>query len=149
MYVGRFRDGFPAALDFAATSGLRTDVLEHSARDGSTAAQLYEGKKRAFLDTAAHCSQEGFSFVPMVVESHGGGWGLEARRVFSKIAQHKAAASYDDPSTLSDQLAQRLSCLLHRENARAVLRRLEGSTSRLCPEVLGSAVMASAAPLPQ
>ena len=73
VYVGRFRDGFPAALDFAATSGMRTDVLEHSARDGSAAAQLYEGKKRAFLDTAAHCSQEGFSFVPMVVESHGGG----------------------------------------------------------------------------
>ena len=85
----------------------------------------------------------------MVVESHGGSWGLEARQVFSKISQHKAAASYDDPGTLSDQLAQRLSCLLHRENARAVLRRLEGFTSRLSPEVLGAAALASAAPLPQ
>jgi len=144
VYVGRFRDGFPAALDFAATSGMRTDVLELSARDSGAATQLYEDKKRTYLNTASSCSQEGFAFIPMVVESRGGGWGKEARTVFSKITQHSAAASYDDSSTLFNQLAQRLSCFLQRENARAVLRRLEGWTGGRCPDALDAEALASA-----
>jgi len=145
VYVGRFRSDSPAALDFAATSGLRSDVLTHSARDGSVATQLYEDKKRNFLDTASLCSQEGFSFIPMVVESHAGGWGKEARKVFATMAQATAAASPVDTSTISDQLVQRLSCLLQRENARAVLCRLKGWASGLSPEGLAADALASAA----
>ena len=81
----------------------------------------------------------------MVVESHAGGWGKEARKVFATIAQATAAASPVDTSTISDQLVQRLSCLLQRENARAVLCRLKGWASGLSPEGLEANALASAA----
>ncbi len=131
-------------MDFAATSGLRSDVLERSAADGSTATQLYEDRKRSFLNTAAECSQQGFSFIPMVMESHAGGWGKEARKVFSRITQAAAAASYDDSRTLCDQFTQRLSCLLQKENARAVLTRLKGWASERSPEALQAEALTSA-----
>ena len=126
VFVPRWRHGMPAALDFAVTSGLRASVLEGSSSDGSSAATAYETHKRSHLNTESLCSQEGFSFVPLVAEAHGGSWGTEARRAFSNIACHAAAAVNGDSSVLADQLAQRLSCLLQKENARAVLRRLPG-----------------------
>ena len=129
VFVPRWRDGFPAALDFAVTSGLRTDVVERVANSGSVAVQEYEERKRSHLNTANLCANEGFSFIPLVVEAHGGGWGLEARRAFSNLALRASAASGNSSSEVSDKLTQRLSCLLHRENARAVLLRLPGWTA--------------------
>ena len=89
----------------------------------------YEQRKRSHLNTANLCANEGFSFIPLVVEAHGGGWGLEARRAFSNLALRASAASGNSSSEVSDKLTQRLSCLLHRENARAVLLRLPGWTA--------------------
>ena len=61
----------------------------------------------------------------MVLEAVGGGWGQQARIVFSEIAKLSASAS-GELTTDSDHgvlLARRMSVVLHRENARAVLRR--------------------------
>ena len=80
----------------------------------------------------------------MVVEAHGGGWGLEARRVFATFASNSAARRGDNAGILAEQFSQRLSCLLRRENARAVLQRLPGSTARHSPAVLQAAAVASA-----
>ena len=48
IYLPRWRRGTPAALDFAVTSGLRKDMVNRSAVDGSVAPKLYEDFKRSY-----------------------------------------------------------------------------------------------------
>eukprot|EP00660_Eupelagonema_oceanica_P019071 gene19071-biopygen36140 len=70
--------GKPACLDFAVTSGLSMGALHASAQDGAAATTEYAARKRAFLETASHCTDEGLDFIPMIVEASGGGWGADA-----------------------------------------------------------------------
>jgi len=125
VYLPRWRNGTAAAWDFAATSGLRADLLAASAASSSAPTERYEEFKRQHQDTARQCAEQGFTFLPMVVEAHGGGWGREARRAFGVLAKRVADATGEDAAVVADQQAQRLSVSLHRENARAVLRRLQ------------------------
>ena len=125
VYAPRWRNGVPVALDFAVTSGMRADLLAASATAPQTAVERYEEQKRQFLDTAQACSAAGVTFIPMVVEAHGGGWGQAARRAFATLAKRAADATGDDPAQVATEHAQRLSLLLQKENARAVLRRLQ------------------------
>ena len=67
IYVPRWDLGGSAALDFAVTSGLRADLLERTAADGSSCLTSCEQFKNSFLDTAAHCASEGLAFIPIVV----------------------------------------------------------------------------------
>ena len=59
----------------------------------------------------------------MVMEAHGGGWGADARAVIGSIARCVAAARSIEPAAASLEIAQRISIALHRENARAILKR--------------------------
>ena len=77
----------------------------------------------AELPTDEACRRAGFEFIPMVMEAHGGGWGAGARAVIGKIASCVAAARSIDPAAASLEIAQRISVALHRENARAILKR--------------------------
>ena len=123
MYVARWRAGAPAAFDFAVTSGLRSELVWHSARDGQSVLLRYEDAKCSHMDTKAHCAAEGITFVPMVVDAVGGGWGPEAQRVWGELAKSQALAAGESSSTTGPRLLQSLAIVLHRENARAVLRR--------------------------
>ena len=93
------------------------------------AIRAYEDSKRNFkppgadLPTGEACAQAGFDFVPMVMEAHGGGWGAGARKVIGDIARCVATARNIDPAAASLDIAQRISVALHRENARAILKR--------------------------
>ena len=71
------------------------------------------------------CQQQGISFLPMVVEAVGGGWGKVARGVWSALAKSSALANgeLETERSCAIMLRQRLSMTLHRENARACLRR--------------------------
>ncbi len=71
------------------------------------------------------CQQSGFSFIPMILEASRGGWGKQARRVWSELAKKHALATGELTSDKESAvtLLQRLSIILHRENARAILRR--------------------------
>ena len=106
MYIPRWRNGAPAALDFAVTSGLRGDLLAASAAAPSAAAERYEEQKRFFLDTERSCAAAGITFIPMVVEAHGGGWGKEARRALAVLAKRAADATGDDPALVAAEHAQ-------------------------------------------
>ena len=117
---------------------MRGDMLAKTSRDGSVAASLYEDTKRQHLQTEAFCSQAGFAFLPIVVEAHGGGWGQVARKAFGALAKRVAERTGDDAGIVADMHAQRLSILLQKENARAVLKRLSA------PHV-GSACISAAA----
>ena len=110
-----------------------------AARDPERILADYETFKREYVapgeiaSTDALCNGQGIEFVPVVIESHGGGWGREARHVFGRMARHLAAAQRSDEETTGLQTAQRISISLHRENARAVLRRLV-SLEPVCPK---------------
>ena len=107
VFVPRWRNGVPAALDFAVTSGMRADMLVHSAASPEAATQRYEERKRQYEETATRCARQGVTFVPMVLEAHGGGWGLGARRAFAVLAKRMADATGEDAAMVADQYAQR------------------------------------------
>ena len=124
VYIPRWRLGPPAAWDFAVTSGLRLGLHADAASpDGITS--RYEDLKSSHQDTRAECLAQGITFIPMVVEAVGGGWGKMARCVWSELAKNSALATgeLETESTCAIMLQQRLSMVLHRENARACLRR--------------------------
>jgi hypothetical protein len=86
VYVARWRNGTPAALDFTVASGLRPELLQASAEDSAHATRHYEGYRCSHLDTQAACQAEGVTFIPMVVEASGGGWGAEVCKVWAELA---------------------------------------------------------------
>ena len=98
VYIPRWRRGAPAALDFAVTSGLRNNILNRSALDGSAATTEYESLKRSHLNTEEKCRDEGFTFIPMVCEADGGGWGPSAHKVWSVLAKQKAILAGEQDS---------------------------------------------------
>ena len=123
MYLSRWHRGALMALDFAVTSGLRSDSLVPSAADGHSAAARYGDTKNEYLDTRRHCESEGVGFTPMVVEARDGGWGPAANDFWWKLAKTTALATGERPSVVEGQLRQALGVTLHRENARAILKR--------------------------
>eukprot|EP00973_Karenia_brevis_P069800 9704853-Karenia_brevis.AAC.1 len=74
VYLPSWRDGTPAALDFAITSPHRQDMVGRAAESSGVAARSYESFKRTYLDTERDCASQGISFIPMVGEPTGG-WG--------------------------------------------------------------------------
>ena len=112
------------ALDFACTSGMRADFMDRSAADGGCVFAAYEHHKRSYKDTEKECSQVGIKFIPMIIESHGGGWSPLARAILDRLARRQSAAWSEHQEPASLRIAQRIACTLQRENARAVLRRL-------------------------
>ena len=136
VYIPRWWAGPPAAWDFAVTSGLRADKLRASALDGSVAESHYEGFKRGYLGTKDLCQAEGMAFIPMIIEAVGGGWGSEAAKVWAELAKTIALATGEPRAIISSRLLQSLAIRLHRENARAILRR---SPRALDPAFVSSA----------
>ena len=104
-------------------SGLRRGMVNQSAQSGASATQAYEDFKRNYLGTESACEAEGVRFIPVVVEAHGGGWGHQAHKLWNELAKRKSAITGELESTVACQLLQSLSVILHRENARAILRR--------------------------
>ena len=106
-------------------------MLAEAALNASAAIARYEDFKRNYLDTARACTEEGFGFSPMIVEAHGGGWGPVAEKVFLELAKAKSLLTGEPKDILLNQLYQNLGVSLHRENARAVLKRMRGFTHNL------------------
>ena len=123
VYLPSWRKGTSAALDIAVTSGLRRDVVESSARDGSSAVSNYESFKRTYLDTETNCRDEGIKFIPLVCEANGGGWGPAGHAVWKELAKQKSIVTGEPDSITALHLLQSLGLILHRENTRAILRR--------------------------
>ena len=129
IYLPRGPGGRPAAIDFACTSGLRSDTVRSAADAPERVTESYEAFKRNVKpqgeteSTEEECTQSGFSFIPLVMESHGGGSSHTSRRTLDTIARNAAARWNESPDTASLRIAQRLSMSLRRENARAILRR--------------------------
>ena len=121
VWLPRWRHGNPVALDFAVTSGLLDTAA--TIQEASACLTAYEQRKRTHLDTERLCNAEGLGFTPMVMEAVGGTWGPAASPTLVDIAKVKALQSGESQEYVLQQLLQCLSTILHRENARAVLRR--------------------------
>ena len=107
VWVPRGVSGFAEAWDFSVSSLLRPSHI--------SSASPSETRKRAFQDTASLVAARGATFCPLVLEACGGGCGPRL--------------SGASPMDISLRIAQRISCTLHRENARAVLRRSPDSVN--------------------
>ena len=79
----------------------------------------------------------------MVCEADGGGWGPAAHKAWSELAKHKALALGEQSSTIVSRLLQSLGLILHRENARAILRRSPNYTNHNYTELLAASVACS------
>ena len=99
----------------------------------SPAVTSHEDFKRSHLDTERLCQEEGFAFIPVVAEAVGGAWGLSAVKVFVSLAKDKFNATGEAKNTILRQLYQHLGILLHRANARAVLRRCMPRSAAVYP----------------
>ncbi len=80
--------------------------------------------------------------MPVVAEAHGGGWGPQAHKLWNELAKRKAALTGQLVSTVASHMLQSLSLILHRENARAILRRWPSPLSGSMP-MLTAAVVAT------
>ena len=129
IWIPRAIDGRGAAVDFAVTSGLRADRLAIASADPSSVLSAYESHKRQYLDTEQQCNAQGFHFMPFVVEAHGGGFAIGARRLVSFIGKVAAARDGEEVEVASAGLMRRISISLQRENARSVLRRLSPASA--------------------
>jgi len=124
VYIPRWRRGAPMALDFAVSSGLRSpSTVATSLQDGGATNRDYEDFKNSYLDTRNACISDGFSFTPMVAEAVGGGWGPSAAKVFFELAKTKSLISGESKNKILSQFYQTTGTIIHRENARAILRR--------------------------
>ena len=112
------------------TSGLQTQYLRGVVADGFDFVLLkYEDHKESYLDTKRACEDDGMSFLPLIIEAVGGGWGNKARNVWSELAKSIALATGEQSSTTAVRFLQGFSLTLHRENARTILRRAPGIIS--------------------
>jgi hypothetical protein len=123
VWLPRGPNGGGEALDFAVTSGMRADIFRQAAQTPELVFSHYAKHKREYLQTAKSCEEAGFRFVPVILEAHGGGWGSMARGVLDWVSRQVAAVQQEEVHVVSLRIAQRISCTLHRENARAVLKR--------------------------
>ena len=134
VYLPRGTSGSPMALDFACTSALRADRMHQASRNPVCVISEYEDFKREFRaqgdteSTERQCANQGFRFVPMVLEAHSGGWGKAPLQIFDAIAKALSATSPDSSEASSLRIAQRLSISLQRENARAIWKRVTDTT---------------------
>ena len=86
-----------------------------------------------FSDTGQLREAEDFQFTPMILEAHSGAWSPTARKVLDWLACGQSAAKGVPKEAVSLIIAQRLSIALHRENARAILKRTSSPVTAPTP----------------
>ena len=75
------------------------------------------------MDTADQCANEGITFLPMIAEAHSGAWGPTAKRVWLKLGKAISLVSGESGALEALRAKQNLGLVLHKENARSILRR--------------------------
>ena len=117
------------AWDFACSSGMRTDLLTARENTSVEVFAKYETYKRMYKNTDTLCNTAGFDFMPLIIESHGGGLRPAFRKILGKLDKDTVSVTGQPSGSVSLATAQRISCILHRENARAVVAREETLSS--------------------
>ena len=116
--------GKPAALDLTVTSTLNSSTLLEAGVTSGSAALAAEVRKHNAND--AKCSELGWTCIPIAVETYGC-WGAAAMQTLSRLASHLATRGNCSKSHATCLLYGRLSLILMRANARALLSRAGSS----------------------
>ena len=87
VFIPRWQSGPPATCGFAATSGLRMDLLVDATRGADQVCARYRDSIRSHPGTHSQCLAQAITFITMVTEAVGGGWGKLARGVWTKLAK--------------------------------------------------------------
>ena len=124
IWVPRGPSGGNTAFDFGVTCGMQAACMRQAAEDPQSLIVEYEEKKKQHLNTKEACRTVGLRFTPRIVAAHAGGLSQTTRGVIDWIAASLAAAKGSDKAGEALRIAQRISIALHRENARAILRRI-------------------------
>ena len=135
VWLPQGSSGKGEALDFKVSSGLQSELLHPVAETPGLVFHRYDGMKRSFKDTAPICEAAAFKFVPPVVEAHSRGWSLPTRATVDWISCVQATSHHEDVAYVSSRITQHIFCTLHKESARAILRR---SAVREGPSFLSS-----------
>ena len=109
-----------AAFDITVTSPLSPKIVSEAGGSAGVAAKAAESRKHEQNDTT--CSELGWQCIPLAVETYGA-WGEEACNAFSCIAMREAILTNYSKSQALGDLYGRLSIVLVRANARAILAR--------------------------
>ena len=78
---------------------------------------------RSHNNTEADCQASGFGFIPFVIEAVGGVLGPAATDFLSQLAKIKNITRGEHQNNTLSHFYMNLGVILHRENARAILRR--------------------------
>ena len=74
----------------------------------------------------------------MVVEACGGAWGPSASKIFADLAKTKSVLTGESKDVVQTQLFPNLGVILHRQNVRAVARKIF-SIESFSPDLLHAA----------
>ena len=132
IWVPRGENGSGEAWDFTVRSGLQGAHLRDAASDPSSLHNHFEDCKRRYLDTDRICTEAGFRFLPLAIEAHSGSFSSSLRGVLDWVASASSSVTHESKEAVSLRIAQRVSCVLHRECARAVLRRTASPDDSRC-----------------
>ena len=75
----------------------------------------------------------------MIVEAVGGAWGPSAQKVFYELAKNHSVVSGERTNDILGQWYQHFGIILHRENARAIMRRRPVHNSGAAQAVIAAA----------
>ena len=101
------------ALDFTVVNLLRADLVSKASEDACSAVQhAHELKSKKYED---RCAAEGFTFLPMAVDTFGG-WHPTALDIITKLGRQLARNVGKLDEEVVAHLRQRLGILLVRDN---------------------------------
>ena len=109
-----------AAYDITVTSPLNPSIILEAGVSAGSAAKAAEVRKHLKYDVK--CSELGWRCTPLAVETYGA-WGAEACITFSFIASRVAIMTNKSKSIILSNLYGKLSIILVRSNARAIMLR--------------------------
>ena len=109
-----------AAYDITVTSPLNPSIILEAGVSAGSAAKAAEVRKHLKYDVK--CSELGWQCTPLAVEKYGA-WGAEACNTFSFIASRVAIMTNKSKSMILSNVYGKLSIILVRSNARAIMLR--------------------------
>ena len=120
VFLPRGPSGCVGAWDFTITSALRPAAFDAACFDAHAAFNMAWGHKCRYFGTAARCAGQGFAFCPLILGA--ACWGIPLR---GWLALQQILPFMQRLPTLF--ITQRISCTIHRENARSILKRVPES----------------------
>ena len=123
IFLPSWESGRPAALEVTVTSPLHSNIINHAAEKSGYATEAAEERK--YAQHEKNCSEQGFLFVPLAVESLGG-LSVTLKKALKRIILLADSRNYQSQghAIAFDRLAQSISVVIVRGSATMLLARV-------------------------